>query len=48
VPPGVDNPEIYRQRSGEMILPRNVDWWQAYLSRREQFNAPAQRATSKA
>jgi phenylpropionate dioxygenase-like ring-hydroxylating dioxygenase large terminal subunit len=48
VPPGVDNPEIYRQRSGEMILPRNVDWWQAYLALREQFNAPAQRATSKA
>ena len=29
-PPGVDNPEVYRQRSGEMILPRTQDWWSAY------------------
>ena len=27
LPPGVDDPEIYRQRSGEVILPRSVDWW---------------------
>jgi phthalate 4,5-dioxygenase oxygenase subunit len=30
VPPGVDQPDIYRQRSGEMILPRTADWWEAY------------------
>jgi phthalate 4,5-dioxygenase oxygenase subunit len=26
IPPGVDNPEVYRYRSGGVILPRNVDW----------------------
>jgi len=25
-PPGVDNPDVYRQRSGGVILPRDVDW----------------------
>ena len=25
-PPGVDQPEVYRERSGGVILPRNVDW----------------------
>ena len=29
VPPGVDNPEVYRQRSGEVVLPRNADWFEA-------------------
>jgi nitrite reductase/ring-hydroxylating ferredoxin subunit len=29
-PPGVDAPQIYRQYSGEMILPRTQDWWAAY------------------
>jgi hypothetical protein len=29
VPPGVDNPAIYRQRSGRMILPKDADWAQA-------------------
>jgi nitrite reductase/ring-hydroxylating ferredoxin subunit len=36
-PPGVDNPEVYRQRSGEMVLPRTQDWWQAYLNVRSQM-----------
>ena len=26
VPPGVDNPEVYRSRSGSIILPPGVDW----------------------
>jgi hypothetical protein len=26
VPPGVDQPESYRQRSGSIILPRGADW----------------------
>jgi nitrite reductase/ring-hydroxylating ferredoxin subunit len=26
VPPGVDSPEAYRQRSGSIILPRGADW----------------------
>jgi phthalate 4,5-dioxygenase len=25
-PPGVDNPQIYRRRSGSIILPRGADW----------------------
>ena len=28
VPPGVDNPEVYRQRSGWTVLPRGVDYWE--------------------
>jgi len=26
VPPGVDHPEVYRSRSGSIILPPGVDW----------------------
>jgi phthalate 4,5-dioxygenase oxygenase subunit len=29
VPPGVDQPQQYRQRSGSIILPRGADWLQA-------------------
>jgi phthalate 4,5-dioxygenase len=29
VPPGVDNPEVYRTRSGSVILPRSVNWLDA-------------------
>ncbi len=29
VPPGVDQPEAYRQRSGSIIMPRGVDWLEA-------------------
>jgi len=29
VPPGVDNPEVYRTRSGSVILPRSVSWLDA-------------------
>jgi hypothetical protein len=39
VPPGVDNPELYRQRSGGVILPRDVNWWDATAERRTQFVA---------
>ena len=37
IPPGVDNPEVYRQRSGEVILPRDVFWWDATKPLREVF-----------
>jgi phenylpropionate dioxygenase-like ring-hydroxylating dioxygenase large terminal subunit len=37
VPPGVDNPEIYAQRSGGVILPRNVDWWDGTQDLRRAF-----------
>jgi phthalate 4,5-dioxygenase oxygenase subunit len=40
IPPGVDNPEMYRQRSGEVILPRNVDWWEGTKHLREQWSVP--------
>jgi phthalate 4,5-dioxygenase oxygenase subunit len=39
LPPGVDNPELYHMRSGEFLLPRSVDWWEALQDRREQFDA---------
>jgi phthalate 4,5-dioxygenase oxygenase subunit len=26
VPPGVDEPEVYRSRSGSIILPQGTDW----------------------
>jgi hypothetical protein len=29
VPPGVDTPEVYRTRTGSVVLPRNADWLQA-------------------
>ena len=28
IPPGVEDQTLYRRRSGEVILPRNVDWWE--------------------
>jgi phthalate 4,5-dioxygenase oxygenase subunit len=37
LPPGVDDPAIYRQRSGGVILPRNVDWWEGSRDLREAF-----------
>ena len=39
VPPGVDNPEVYRQRSGGVLLPREVNWWDATAPRRAEFSA---------
>jgi len=48
VPPSVDRPELFRVRSGEVILPRNVDWFEATKAQREQFDAvpPLRAATS--
>jgi phthalate 4,5-dioxygenase oxygenase subunit len=37
VPPGVDTPAVYRQRSGEMIIPRNADWYETYKGKRESW-----------
>jgi phenylpropionate dioxygenase-like ring-hydroxylating dioxygenase large terminal subunit len=36
-PPGVDTPQVYHQRSGQVILPRNVDWWEETRALRERF-----------
>jgi phthalate 4,5-dioxygenase len=46
VPPGVDNPELYRQRSGGVILPRDVNWWDATEDRRTTFIARSEREAS--
>jgi len=39
VPPGVDQPWLYRQRSGDCVLPRTVDWWEGTKELRERFDA---------
>jgi hypothetical protein len=44
LPPNVDNPRAYRQRSGECILPRSVDWWDGSRHLREQWSVPAPEA----
>jgi LigXa C-terminal domain like len=36
-PPGVDQPELYRQRFGQAVLPRSADWWEATRDLRERF-----------
>ncbi|MEE8518944.1 MAG: (2Fe-2S)-binding protein, partial [Dehalococcoidia bacterium] len=36
-PPAVDNPELYRQRSGGVILPRDQDWLEATEELRKGF-----------
>jgi phenylpropionate dioxygenase-like ring-hydroxylating dioxygenase large terminal subunit len=35
--PGVDNPEVYRERSGGTFLPRGVDWWEGTKELRKAF-----------
>jgi hypothetical protein len=47
VPPGVDQPEVYHQRSGGIILPRSADWWEATQAVREQFEAQPVEATAQ-
>jgi phenylpropionate dioxygenase-like ring-hydroxylating dioxygenase large terminal subunit len=37
LPPGVDNPGAYAQRSGGVVLPRNVDWFEATRELRKAF-----------
>ena len=44
--PGVDHPEVYHQRSGDLVLPRSLDWWDGTKERRERFDyVPAEEAT---
>jgi hypothetical protein len=38
-PPGVDDPELYRQRSGGVLLRRDVNWWDATEAQRTEFTA---------
>ncbi|MFI5269911.1 MAG: hypothetical protein ACHQ7M_21235, partial [Chloroflexota bacterium] len=42
VPPGVDNPEVYRQRSGYIKLARTADWWEDTKELRERYEADLQ------
>jgi phthalate 4,5-dioxygenase oxygenase subunit len=37
VPPGVDQPEAYRLRSGGVVLPDGADWFQATLPLQQAF-----------
>ena len=37
LPPGVDQPEVYRVRSGECVLPKGQNWWEASTNRREAW-----------
>ena len=37
IPPGVDDPHIYRQRSGWSLVPKDADWWEYLRPRREAF-----------
>ena len=37
VPPGVDNPQIYRQRSGWALVPKEKDFWEELRPLREAF-----------
>ncbi|MGH2469954.1 MAG: Rieske 2Fe-2S domain-containing protein, partial [Chloroflexota bacterium] len=43
IPPGVDQPEAYRARSGGVVLPREVDWWQHTAELRHRFSPAAAR-----
>jgi phthalate 4,5-dioxygenase oxygenase subunit len=44
VPPGVDDPTVYRYRSGGVILPRDADWLEATKGLRRAFaEAPAEK-----
>jgi phenylpropionate dioxygenase-like ring-hydroxylating dioxygenase large terminal subunit len=39
-PPGVDRPEVYRYRSGGVILPRDADWLEATRELQKAFTEP--------
>jgi phenylpropionate dioxygenase-like ring-hydroxylating dioxygenase large terminal subunit len=43
-PPGVDDPEVYRQRSGEIILPREANFFDATKEQRTKTYVPREAA----
>ena len=43
---GVDHPAVYHQRSGDLVLPRSVDWWDGTKELREQFDAVREESTA--
>jgi phthalate 4,5-dioxygenase oxygenase subunit len=48
LPPGVDQPELYRQRSGGITLPKDVDVWEATKELRAAFAEPVTPGTGSA
>ena len=44
-PPGVDQPEVYRYRSGGVILPRDADWLEATCELQRTFTEPVRGAS---
>ena len=46
IPPGVDDPAIYRHRSGGVILPRGADWLTATKELRQAFSPTARSETA--
>ena len=48
VPPGVDDPTVYRYRSGGVVLPRDADWLEATKGLRRAFaEPPAEKVTTR-
>ena len=48
VPPGVDDPTVYRYRSGGVVLPRDADWLEATKGLRRAFaEPPAERVVTR-
>jgi hypothetical protein len=45
IPPGVDNPKVYRHRSGGVILPRDADWLESTKDLRQSFRETPSPAT---
>jgi phthalate 4,5-dioxygenase oxygenase subunit len=41
IPPGVDEPHLYRQRSGWAMVPKGVDFWDYLAPQREAFQRVA-------
>ncbi len=39
LPPGVESPVSYHQRSGQVILPRDLEWYEGTRDLRERFEA---------
>jgi phthalate 4,5-dioxygenase len=37
IPPGVDEPEVYRQRSGGVVLPADANWYDATMESRRAY-----------
>jgi hypothetical protein len=44
-PPGVDEPAVYRYRSGGVVLPRDADWLEATKGLRQALASPAPEKT---